>query len=148
MVRLNPAVTVIAAWLSLPSAARADDWYGWQTLATDATADTLLVGGGLFGESKEAAIAAAALYTFGGPIVHVAHGEWGRAGISLGLRLGLPTLGGLVGGALCFDRKGFLSCLGSAVLGIGVGILGAEITDAALGDTHDHATMLQIGGAF
>jgi hypothetical protein len=53
--------------------------------------------------------AALAVYGLGAPVVHVAHGRYGVALGSLGLRVGLPVLGGLVtwkmagcaGGDLC-----------------------------------------------
>src|SRR5207302_1759498 len=36
-------------------------------------------------------------YFLGGPIIHLAHRQYGRAGISLALRVGLPTLGAVIG---------------------------------------------------
>jgi hypothetical protein len=49
-----------------------------------ATGDVLLVGGGV-------------MYALGGPVVHVAYGNYGRAAISLGLRVLLPVLGANIG---------------------------------------------------
>src|SRR3954463_1064580 len=36
-------------------------------------------------------------YFLGGPIVHLAHKEYARAGVSLLVRLGLPMVGGAIG---------------------------------------------------
>lgn len=75
-------------------------WYGWQTLALDGLALTALVatpsqyvddesaGTGLF-------YAAIGTFVLGGPIVHAAHGNWGRAAGSAALRLGAILLTGL-----------------------------------------------------
>jgi hypothetical protein len=64
-------------------------WYGWQILLADA-----------------ASIACAAITEHGecivglalsGPVVHSLHGHVGRGFASLGLRVGLPLLGGIIG---------------------------------------------------
>ena len=59
-------------------------WYGWQILAIDAAAAACVY-------YVNNAICLMP-YAFGGPIVHGLHGRWGRAGLSLGLRLALPPL--------------------------------------------------------
>jgi hypothetical protein len=40
-------------------------------------------------------------YVLGGPIVHGAHGYWGRAAVSLVLRGGLPLAGAALGASGC-----------------------------------------------
>jgi hypothetical protein len=89
-------------------------WYGWQTLSTDGAAiGVLVLAGSLIHhddtDSQRAVadsvlVLSAATYALGGPIVHAAHQQWGTAGASAGLRIGLPLTGILVGAAL--DRCG------------------------------------------
>lgn len=83
-------------------------WYGWRNLIADGAAALIgiggLVGWGLSDGSPEGVgvmIAGAGLYVFGGPIAHLTKGNWGRSLISLGMRIGGPTLGGLAGFGLC-----------------------------------------------
>jgi hypothetical protein len=90
------------------------NWYGWQTLSTDGAAFSLLVlGGSLISNDNTDSgvvvtdsfvILSAASYALGGPIVHAAHQNWGTAAASLGLRVGLPLTGILIGSAA--DRCG------------------------------------------
>lgn len=61
-------------------------WYGWQTLTTDAMAMAMVLGASESRDGKEIAYLGLATYTFGGPIVHLAHGNPGRAAGSLALR--------------------------------------------------------------
>ena len=111
-------------------------WYGWQAIIADA------LGGGLLALSSQipgpnGGVAVAVLgvtdLVVTAPLIHVAHAQAGRAGISVGMRLGLPLLGGLlgvaVGGSTCqppaaspgaFDFSG-LDCLGAQIGGALVG---------------------------
>jgi hypothetical protein len=92
----------------------------------------------------------------GGPTVHAAHGDWGRAGISLGGRLTLPIAGMLIGDAVCTpdaeDR--FLRCFGHDLIGGAIGLAAAQVLDAALlarGPTDDGmpaAHIVSIGARF
>lgn len=103
-------------------------WYGWQTLLIMGVSTPLVAayGTGLAG------------FTFGGPIVHWAHGHVGRGFGALGLNLGLTAVGGLVGaGALCAGGScnGELGNLGLAfglAIGGGIGLLTANIIDVAV----------------
>jgi hypothetical protein len=69
-------------------------WYGWQTLATDAIAlGPLVLMAAMNGDGAEVFVPLAlGTYVLGGPIVHATHGNWGRAGGSLSLRVGAPIL--------------------------------------------------------
>jgi len=124
------------------------EWYGWQAIIADA------LGGGLLALSSQVsgpnggvAVAVVGLtdLVVTAPLIHVAHAQAGRAGISVGMRLGLPLLGGLlgvaVGGSTCqpppaspgaVDFSG-LDCLGAqiggALVGAGVGMAIAVIVD-------------------
>jgi hypothetical protein len=89
-------------------------WYGWQTLALDATAIALWGAAAAFddaryaspsystyGELSDAAIAAGfVVYLLGPPLLHLGHGNGEKVATSLLLRLGLPIAGALVGGAV------------------------------------------------
>jgi hypothetical protein len=71
--------------------ARADgNWYGWQIVLVDAGT----IGLGI--AAKSGAIGGAG-YLLGGPIVHLAHGDYVEAGVDLGLRAALPLGGAIVG---------------------------------------------------
>ncbi len=91
------------------------------------------------------------LYTAAAPLVHFSHGHVGKGFADLGLRVGLPAVGGLVGGGLvaalprpdCNNPAngtqtacqpfGLLSeVVFGAVLGVAVGVVGAVTFDAAV----------------
>jgi len=95
------------------------EWYGWQTATADVAAGALFVGGWAADEDLPAAFAAV-LYVSGGPIVHGGHGQLGQALASLGLRLVLPFLGGLVADIAHGDRR----------IGLLAGAVPAAATDA------------------
>lgn len=145
------ACVVVAAVLGgRASAARADGGYAERMIAIDATADTLIVVG-LVGDHDWPIYAGLASYALGGPSLHAAHGEWPRAGISLGVRVGLPLATGAIGNAICVDDTGLLRCIGSAAIGTAVGMLAAQIIDPALivdGDAAATPAMLTFGGRF
>jgi hypothetical protein len=110
-------------------------WYGWQTLTSDAAALTFAVTAGAVSGSGDGAAEAfaytsAATYVFGGPILHAAHENWGRALGSLGLRLGAPIVGAILGAGL-EDCSGGDSCSGAAV-GFVAGLGAAIAIDAAV----------------
>lgn len=113
----RPIIAVAVASLSLCATARADStvcepnplasdhtaqppiqrrWYGWETLAIDGVALSVLIATGV-AESNAykpwdtyAALVypGLAAYTLGPPIVHAARGHWGKAGASFALRAG------------------------------------------------------------
>ena len=85
-----------------PAAAgsNATRWYGWQTLAVDGA--LLTIGLLPLRPSDSSANTAFALgwyggYALGAPIVHWAHGHVGKGFGSLGMRLGGPLAGALLG---------------------------------------------------
>lgn len=107
-------------------------WYGWQNLIVDGG---VVVGGlVLVGASGEAGgIVLVTGYFFGGPIVHWSHGQVGRGFASLGIRVAAPLLFAGLGYAV-FQRGGNDDLRGAAgaVLGFGLGVLGAIAVDAAV----------------
>lgn len=99
------------------------EWYGWQTLASDAVAAALLTSGGLMLRARDGgddpapgavAVAASGMgtYALGAPIVHAAHRRYGAAGLSLAARVLAP---GAVAGAL--GRGAPSAAKTSAILG-------------------------------
>lgn len=128
-----------------PPPAQQRNWYGWQTALTDVASLGLgatasgLSGNGSSGREAANVVSALALTTFvlGGPTVHAAHQQWGKAGASLALRLGAPTVGAvggfLVGNAACphDDRDLPCSAVGAA-FGLIAGAVSATILDAAV----------------
>lgn len=102
-------------------------WYGWETLTVDAVSISAIpvAGVGIAG------------YLLGGPIVHASHDRWGIAAASLGLRLGLPLVGGMAGSKLenCHVSSSYdegMCGLAGLILGMGVGMLTAIVIDAAV----------------
>lgn len=125
------------------------EWYGWQTLLVDgvslATIPFELAPSTSFARTPSASyllIGSLSTYAFGGPLVHMAHGHWGRGAFDLGLRVGAVAAGSLAGAAL--GRPGTPSscegnlagCLASGSNGLAVGAtIGAvlaSLVDASL----------------
>jgi hypothetical protein len=126
--------TSIAAAPSDASPPRATRWYGAYTLATDGAALGLALGGAALDRNGEALLAASVGgYLLGGPIVHLAHGNPGRSLLSLGTRAGLPVVLAFAGVAVagCGEGDGDFCGYGQALLGFGVGMVGAVVIDAA-----------------
>lgn len=107
-------------------------WYGWQILAGDGTAVTMLFLAARF-DSETLAWSAVAAYAFGGPIIHWSHGNVGTGFVSLALRVGLPSVGAYVGCA-ADDSEDFLfgRCFTGASLGGFLGYVTAVVVDAAV----------------
>jgi hypothetical protein len=102
------------------------EWYGGTTLLVDGIgilSTPILVGFGV--------------YAVGAPIVHVSKGEYVRAGASLALRIGLPTLLAVAGQHDCSNASGSEECgasegIGALIRGIVGGLLAITIDAAAL----------------
>jgi len=138
-----PAAPPIAAE---PTAAPPETrWYGWQTLAPDAVAVGLAMVAAHVGEKADQVATArgllalsAGIFLADGPIVHALHGQPGRAGWSLALRLGLTLLGGAAGlgvGESCrtqyvYDHEGCQFEYG--FYGLVFGAATAALVDAAI----------------
>jgi hypothetical protein len=113
-------------------------WYGWQTLTFDGA---LLVGSVVGLQLSSQSELAETLvwippvaFAVGGPTIHLIHREPWRALGSLGLRAGLPVLGGAFGigfWSRCPPPEGdYGSCgLGELVVGAAVGVLAASLID-------------------
>jgi hypothetical protein len=145
------AAALVAAMMHWGSPAAAEEtgatrtrevWYGWQTLSTDAAALALGLGLGQV-NPKVGGYTVLGGYLLGGPTVHILHGQYGRAGISLGLRAVLPLtlgLGGLALGSAQCDKQSdssseipgmcsvLLGSLGAITGGV-AGIIGASALD-------------------
>lgn len=125
------AVAAAASVLALaPPAAHAgiDDegWYGYQVLGADLVGWGLFVGGASARKRDEVMFAGFGLIILGGPIIHALHGNYLRGGLSVGLRVGGPVLGGVIGLALD-DSKSFLPA--GPFIGAFVGSLAASVVD-------------------
>jgi hypothetical protein len=106
-------------------------WYGWQTLLVDASASAtgLLVYGGRDSDLTRGLVTTGVIYGFGGPIVHFAHRNPGRAAGSFALRLVLPVLGAIVGYSA--SSCSHLNCGDQSGTGLLVGMVTASVVDAA-----------------
>jgi len=106
-------------------------WYGWQTLMADGASASLIAAG----LSSETSVAFFGLgtYVFSAPIIHGAHDKGWQGVASLGLRVTLPLVGGVAGGAAadCGAGGGMFCGLGETVIGGMVGMIGAAIIDSA-----------------
>jgi hypothetical protein len=87
--------------------------YGWQI----ALADAAVIGTAIATGSGDVLLLG---YLGSGPIVHLVHGNFGRAALSGGLRLGAPLAGGLLVGAMAAG-----SCQGSSDPFCGLGHVAA-----------------------
>ncbi len=111
----------------LPTESR---WYGWQNLLVDG-------GSVVLGVALRSPAAFAASYALGGPIVHWAHGHVGKGFASLGLRVGLPFVAGLIGFAIdasshnCHSSDFCVDGLAGLVVGSFLGYVGAVVVDSA-----------------
>jgi len=125
------------------------EWYGWQTLLVDgvslATIPLELAPSTSFTRTPSASylfIGSLTTYAFGAPLVHVAHGHWGRGALDLGLRVGAVAAGSLAGAALgrpgtpssCTgDLAGcFASSSNGLAVGATIGAVVASLVDASL----------------
>jgi hypothetical protein len=123
-------------------------WYGWETLASDATAIVLFVGAYEIhfarsstprstlndGSAKVALGAGLTVYALGAPVVHLSRRNGGKAAASVALRLGLPLLiGGLAASSSpsCGD-DGSICAIAYGLLGASVGAIAAMAIDAAV----------------
>jgi hypothetical protein len=82
-------------------------------------------------------------FLLGAPIVHVAHGNYGRAGASLGIRVLLPLVGASVGASLATCKPDDWFCgINEATTGMFVGALAASVVDVAFmsGATNEPTT--------
>ena len=117
-------------------------WYGWQTLAADTIPTALFLATIPASNDGVWWTAGAVTFAFSGPIVHGVHDRPIAAAGSLGLRVGLPVLGMLMGVPLskCYGHSASAgagvdispSCedntiMIGALLGLGV----ASVADAA-----------------
>ncbi len=103
---------------------RERQWYGWQILIVEggASAISLLA----FTGATEFAYVAGGISYLGPAIVHWAHGRIGVGFGSLGIRLGIPGIGALIGlGARQRDSTGI-------IVGAGLGYLAAMVLDITL----------------
>lgn len=163
--RLPAALALAVAAVAASAApARADDVrsYRLQLATLDVTSDVILFGG-LASENDLAIYAGATTYLLGGPILHATHDRWGRAGISLGLRVLAPVGFAYAGCALVGsdasddgDRATDLGCLLGGGIGLAGGFLLAQLVDIAFlagpssdpSDPAPPARMFTLGGSF
>jgi len=121
-------------------------WYGWQTLAADGTSLAALtiavvLSNRAAGSSDQKGVSANATglvwfgllgYELGPGVIHFVHKNPGRGFASMGVRLGLPLAGAIVGAAAASSCTGFACEEGGAGLGIVLGMAGAIALDAAV----------------
>jgi hypothetical protein len=119
-------------------------WYGWQILAADATAVTVLFAAtrttGTF--SSVAGGSSILGFALDGLVIHAIHGRADAAAGSLALRFGGIFLGGLIGNALTTCPTGgtglgdAIGCwfdhVGGTAVGAGIGLLAGEAIDVAV----------------
>lgn len=127
-------VTVPAAPRAEAPAPRATSWYGYQAMAVDGAAFAA-AGLAIRAESPELALAGLALYGFGTPFVHLAHGSPAKLGADLGIRVGAPLATGLLGAGLgaALDSGGsYYAPVIGAMFGLGAGGVAAMVIDYAV----------------
>jgi hypothetical protein len=118
-------------------------WYGWQILAVDATvvatwAGATALSGDVSTRDAGRVLAGVGLagYLLDGPTLHVAHGQWPTAGLSLGGRVLLPGLGFLLGLAVGATQTATptqeMPALADGGMGLLVGMAAASVIDIAV----------------
>jgi len=108
------------------------EWYGWQILIADGA--TL----GIAAATEQGELALGWIGT--GAVVHTAHGNYGRAVASVGLRVALPLLGASAGAASAQGCTGDFCGLGEVLVGGLVGMGAAEVIDLVMAkDEHEIA---------
>ncbi len=126
----------LAVVLITPRPARADEWYGYQTLAADGAATGLLLGAVASHRevSKGFFVLSATTYLVASPVIHAANGQGGVALGALGLRVAAPVSLGLLGlaiGAASDTRGNWGAPLLGGVIGVGLGVITAMVIDTA-----------------
>jgi hypothetical protein len=123
-----------------PAPAPAVESYRLEVFALDAGATVALVAG-----NRNSAVVGLALgtYVLGAPILHLMHGRQGTAMVSLGLRVGLPLLVGMIGSRAFADSSDPDSDgpIAGAALGVMTGAVTASAIDIgalAAGDERPH----------
>lgn len=136
--RRAAAIAAVGAFATATLAAEpahADEWYGWQTLTSDAATLGLIVLAIKTSNGGTVPLAVASVGYVGVPIViHAAHDQPAQAAASAGIRLGLPLVGGITGAILAGgsgDRYG-IGALAGGMLGLVVGMVTASAIDAAV----------------
>lgn len=144
-------ILCVALGVAAP-ASHADDrtWYGWQTLGIDVAADITIVSGR---HSTPALALAWGAFALGPPLVHGAHDDWGRAGLSAGMRVGGSLLGGAAGLVGCdAPLRRTTACVASVATGVVIAMLAAQVIDGAVLAFEDAPTasvqLMSFGGSF
>jgi len=152
--RCPPAIAAAALAVALalsPSPARAErEWYGGEVLAADTIGWALIIGGATADAWPIAALGVGGI-VLGGPVIHAAHDNYGRAAVSVGLRIGGPLLGLGLGAALDKDSHSFIPV--GPVIGAFLGYVAGAIADIAFVAYEDDSPeavprLLSIGGRF
>jgi hypothetical protein len=103
-------------------------WYGWQVLVADASSVAVAVLGSATNTPVVGWLGIGGVF-FASPIVHGFHDRWGAAAASIGLRLGLALVGGVIGAAVappCNSSGSFLGPLVCALDTEAYGLYGAS----------------------
>jgi hypothetical protein len=101
--------------------------YGWQIAIADVAATVLLLESD---HSRGSANAGLAVYALGGPIVHLAHDQGGRALASVALRVGLPLASAWLWGGHCSSSDDDCDSEGAVAIGVILGVVTAMVIDA------------------
>jgi hypothetical protein len=110
------------------------EWYGWETAIIDVAAFAAFFSG-VNDQESSMAWAGVGMYVLGAPVVHGFKGQWGKAGASVGLRLGAPVAGAFTGALLASGscRRSDpedLCGVGAVVSGFLLGALVPPLVDA------------------
>jgi hypothetical protein len=110
-----------------------EERYGWQIAAVDGASVALAIAMAAAEYDDVAGQVFIGTWSLGAPAVHVAHGNPGRAVVSLGLHVGLPRAGAAIGAASATCTEGEWFCgLGEAAVGFLLGGITATAVDAGL----------------
>lgn len=106
-------------------------WYGAPILIVDGASYVTFLVATSSDVLAPVAVVGAGGFLLGGPITHVAHGNWGWAGLSVLARGTLPLVGAAAGAGDCEPEDGD-ACLGSVFSLAAVGMVAATVFDTAV----------------
>ena len=120
-----------------PPPREAPRWYGWQTFAVDSVAGAIFLGAIADDHNSLLFGLSGVTFSLGAPAIHVAHGRWGVAVGSLGMRMLGPFVGTMIGsgadvrasanGDAGSDTHGKWSVIGAGIGGLVVSVIDGVI---------------------
>jgi hypothetical protein len=111
---------------ALQDSRRHEVWVGWQTAPADIAAVAIVLIGAEYHDVGTGIFVAAPVYCLAPPLIHLAHGDTGKAFASFAMRLLLPALGYALGAVIGSSTIAWPSARVTVNEGIGLGLGAAK----------------------